>query len=107
MARRPEALGWKVRAPRSGRAQVETWAEPGAAARQVRIDGKPAPQAALGRILRMVWLTPAMDRLWTDAAEGRRRFLDRLALAFEPGHAEAALAYEARCATATACCATR
>jgi DNA replication and repair protein RecF len=60
----------------------------------VRIDDKPAPQSALGRILRMVWLTPAMDRLWMDAAEGRRRFLDRLVLGFEPGHAEAALAYE-------------
>ncbi len=42
----------------------------------------------------MVWLTPAMDRLWTEAAGERRRFLDRIALGFEPDHAEAALAYE-------------
>jgi DNA replication and repair protein RecF len=35
-----------------------------------------------------------MDRLWMDAAEGRRRYLDRLVLGFEPSHAEAALAYE-------------
>jgi DNA replication and repair protein RecF len=35
-----------------------------------------------------------MDRLWTDAAEGRRRFLDRIALSFFPEHGEAALAYE-------------
>jgi DNA replication and repair protein RecF len=42
----------------------------------------------------MVWLTPAMDRLWLEGAGDRRRFLDRIALGFEPGHAETALAYE-------------
>jgi DNA replication and repair protein RecF len=42
----------------------------------------------------MLWLTPAMDRLWLEAPEGRRRFLDRMAMAFFPDHAEAALAYE-------------
>jgi DNA replication and repair protein RecF len=35
-----------------------------------------------------------MDRLWTEGAEGRRRFLDRIAMSFDPGHAEAVLAYE-------------
>lgn len=96
IARRPEGLGWKVFAlveslgrPR----ELETWAEPGGA-RQVRIDGKAAPQVALGRTLRVVWLTPAMDRLWTEGADGRRRFLDRIAMSFEPGHAEAVLDYE-------------
>ena len=42
----------------------------------------------------MIWLVPAMDRLWIEGAEGRRRFLDRLALSFAPDHAEAALAYD-------------
>lgn len=96
IGRRPEGLGWKVAALVEilGRVhEVETWAEPGGA-RQVRIDGKPAPQVALGRILRMVWLTPAMDRLWTEGADGRRRFLDRIAMSFEPRHAEAVLDYE-------------
>ncbi|GGW25912.1 DNA replication and repair protein RecF [Gemmobacter lanyuensis] len=95
-ARRPEALGWKVAAQVAGLTaahEVETWAEAGAA-RQVRIDGKAAPQVALARILRLVWLVPSMDRLWTEAAEGRRRFLDRLTLSFSPDHAEAVLAYE-------------
>jgi DNA replication and repair protein RecF len=96
IARRPEGLGWKVFAllRSMGRVhEVETWAEIGGA-RQVRIDGKAAPQVALGRTLRMVWLTPAMDRLWTEGADGRRRFLDRIAMSFEPGHAEAVLDYE-------------
>ena len=96
IARRPEAIGWKVTAEAAGlhaAHQLETWAE-GGAARVVRIDGKSAPQVALARILRMVWLVPSMDRLWIEAAEGRRRFLDRLTLSFAPDHAEAVLAYE-------------
>jgi DNA replication and repair protein RecF len=96
IARRPEALGWKVTALLQSLHQlheVETWAEDGAP-RQVRIDDKPAPQLALGRIARVVWLVPAQDRLWTEGAEARRRFLDRMAMSFEPGHADAVLVYE-------------
>lgn len=96
LARRPEALGWRVRADVQGLDaphEVETGAE-GSATRLVRIDGKPAPQVALARILRVLWLVPAMDRLWIEAAEGRRRFLDRMTLSFAPDHAEAVLAYE-------------
>lgn len=95
LARRPEAIGWKVAATVAGLSaahELETWAEGGP--RQVRVDGKAAPQLALARILRMVWLVPAMDRLWIEAAEGRRRFLDRTVLSFAPDHAEAVLAYE-------------
>lgn len=96
MTRRPEALGWKVSGVLQSLHQlheVEIWSE-GGAARQVKIDDKPAPQVALGRIARVLWLIPAMDRLWIEGAEGRRRFLDRMTLSFEPGHAEATLAYE-------------
>jgi DNA replication and repair protein RecF len=96
IARRPEALGWKVAALMDSAGtthEIDTWAEPGQA-RQVRVDGKNVPQLALGRICRMVWLVPAMDRLWTEGADGRRRFLDRMAMSFEPGHAEAVLEYE-------------
>ncbi|AMY68070.1 recombination protein F [Frigidibacter mobilis] len=96
LARRPEAIGWKVSAVlRAGAAvhELETTAEDGQP-RAVRIDGKAAPQAALARVCRVVWLVPSMDRLWIEAAEGRRRFLDRLVLSFAPHHAEAVLAYE-------------
>ncbi len=93
MTRRPAGLGWKIVATLSSGETVETAAEPGRP-RTVAIDGKPAPQAALGRLLRVLWLTPAMDRLWIEGAEGRRRFLDRIALSFRPSHAEAALAYD-------------
>lgn len=96
MVRRPEALGWKVGALAHGSGQVHelsTWSEDGAA-RQVRIDDKSASQIALGRIIRLLWLIPSMDRLWIEGTEGRRRFLDRMVLSFEPAHAEASLAYE-------------
>lgn len=96
LARRPEALGWKVSASVQGLSaahELETWAEPGEM-RQVRIDGKAATQSGLGRLLRVLWLVPAMDRLWIEAAEGRRRFLDRLTLSFFPEHAEQTLTYE-------------
>ena len=96
LIRRPEALGWKVKADlQSGHQthEIETWAEP-QSSRQVRIDGKAAPQVALGRIAKILWLVPAMDRLWIEGAEGRRRFLDRATMSFEPTHAEAVLSYE-------------
>ncbi len=95
LSRRPEALGWKITAKlHAGHAHdIETWAEPGSP-RQLRIDGKTAPQTALGRLARILWLVPSMDRLWLEGAEGRRRFLDRMTLSFEPAHAEATLAYE-------------
>ncbi len=96
MARKPEALGWKVTADVQGLGtahQIETWATIGEG-RQLLIDGKAATQISLARILRMVWLVPAMDRLWIEAAEGRRRFLDRMTLSFAPDHADAVLTYE-------------
>ncbi len=94
--RRPEAIGWKIAADVSGPGglhRLETWAEPGGS-RQVRLDDKAATQLALGQVMRVLWLVPAMDRLWLEGAEGRRKFLDRMALSFFPDHAEAALAYE-------------
>jgi DNA replication and repair protein RecF len=63
--------------------------------RQVRINGAPASANSLSDWLSVLWLTPAMDRLFADAASGRRRFLDRLVLALNPGHATHAARYEA------------
>jgi DNA replication and repair protein RecF len=98
LARRPEALGWKITARFGAGASaalqdLATWAEPGRS-RDVRINGKAATQSALAQVVRMVWLVPAMDRLWIEGAEGRRRFLDRLTLSLAPDHADLALAYE-------------
>lgn len=96
IARRPESLGWRVAARVAGLTaahEIETRADPDGA-RQVVIDGKQATQSRLGEILRVLWLVPAMDRLWIEGAEGRRKFLDRITLGFYPDHAEAVLTYE-------------
>jgi DNA replication and repair protein RecF len=96
MTRRPEALGWKISALLHGPlgvSEIDIVSEKGSA-RQVRVDGKPAPQTALGRIARVLWLIPSMDRLWIEGADGRRRFLDRMTLSFLPDHGEISLAYE-------------
>lgn len=64
--------------------------------RVVRIDGAPAPgPSSLGDIVRLLWLTPAQDRLFMESAGERRRFLDRMTLAHDPAHARAANDYEA------------
>lgn len=55
--------------------------------RAVRINGAAAAASSLAEWLAIIWLTPAMDRLFLDSAGARRRFLDRLVLALEPSHA--------------------
>ncbi|MEA3033780.1 MAG: replication and repair protein RecF [Sphingomonadales bacterium] len=63
--------------------------------RQVRVNGAAASATSLSEWLSILWLTPAMDRLFQEGASGRRRFLDRLVLALEPGHAVHSARYEA------------
>ena len=63
--------------------------------RQVRIGGVASSANALADHLAIVWLTPAMDRLFMDSPGGRRRFLDRLTLALHPAHAVHSARYEA------------
>ena len=63
--------------------------------RQVRVNGAPASVNSLSEWLSVLWLTPAMDRLFSGSAGDRRRFLDRLVLALEPSHAHHASRYEA------------
>ncbi|MEM9966463.1 MAG: DNA replication/repair protein RecF [Pseudomonadota bacterium] len=96
MTRRPEAIGWKITAVLCAHHQhheIDIRSEAGAS-RQILIDGKSAPQNALARVARVLWLIPSMDRLWIEGAEGRRRFLDRMTLSFLPEHADHSIAYE-------------
>ncbi|MEM1410265.1 MAG: DNA replication/repair protein RecF [Pseudomonadota bacterium] len=63
--------------------------------REVKIDGEPTRSAsALADIIRFLWLTPAMDRLFMDAPAERRRFLDRIAAAGSSEHVAIAARYE-------------
>ena len=63
--------------------------------RIVRINGATHAATALSEWLSVIWLTPAMDRLFSDSAGERRRFLDRLVLAFIPEHARHSSRYDA------------
>src|SRR5919197_621502 len=75
-----------------GLATLGTGIEPPASedaviSRKCRIDREPVGSAAhFADHLRVVWLVPAMDGLFTGPASGRRRFLDRLVLAVDAEH---------------------
>ena len=63
--------------------------------RVFRLDGQPVrSRAGIAERLSAVWLTPQMDRLFVEGAGARRRFLDRLVLALEPGHAREVAAHD-------------
>jgi len=80
----------------AGPVEIGTGFDPGeAGARRLRINGAPARSADdLLEHLRILWLTPAMDGLFTGPAADRRRFLDRLVLSVDPAHGSRALDYE-------------
>ncbi|WP_203309236.1 DNA replication/repair protein RecF [Sphingomonas beigongshangi] len=63
--------------------------------RLTRIQGAAATANALTEWITVLWLTPAMDRLFVEPAGERRRFLDRLTLALTPAHGQHAARYEA------------
>lgn len=94
----PSEARWAVAATvRRGETEYEigTGLTEQSSSRHVRLNGVEAKGSAeLGEVVQMVWLTPAMDRLFIESASGRRRFLDRLVLGFDAGHARAATRYE-------------
>ncbi|MBM9400940.1 DNA replication/repair protein RecF [Gluconacetobacter azotocaptans] len=75
---------------------IATGSDPARPERRVfRMDGETLrSQAGLSDHLSAVWLTPQMDRLFLEGLPGRRRFLDRLVLALEPGHARELAAHD-------------
>jgi DNA replication and repair protein RecF len=91
--------GWSVAATLAtpgGDVEIGTGTSAGAPERRlVRINGAAATAATLGDWLALVWLTPAMDRIFSDTPAARRRFLDRLVLALHPGHGREVVRYDA------------
>ena len=93
---RIEGEGGFAAAARLGHIEIGTGTQPTAPERrQVRINAAPASVNSLSEWLSVLWLTPAMDRLFLGPAGDRRRFLDRLVLALEPSHAHHSSRYEA------------
>ena len=63
--------------------------------RRVRVNHAPARSSdALLEHLRVAWLTPSMDGLFTGPASDRRRFLDRAVLAIDRTHGSRFNAFE-------------
>lgn len=63
--------------------------------RVCRIDGASASgPSAFADCLRLIWLTPAHDRLFMEGAGERRRFIDRMAMALDPAMARVSNDYE-------------
>jgi DNA replication and repair protein RecF len=90
--------GWAVAArldTADGETTIGTGCEPASDRRVFRLDGAaPRNQADIARLIAAVWLTPQMDRLFQEGLSGRRRFLDRLVWALEPGHAREMAAHD-------------
>jgi DNA replication and repair protein RecF len=98
-----EARSWAVAAKLGGPAgecDIGTGRDPAAEEgtrdrRLLRIDGTSYRGLnGLAERLAVLWLTPQMDGLFLDSKSARRRFLDRLVLCFDPGHAGRLNAYE-------------
>jgi DNA replication and repair protein RecF len=66
----------------------------GRSKRIAKLDGAVTTQTELGELVRIIWLTPSMDRVFAGPAGDRRRFFDRQVLAHFPSHGPAGAAYE-------------
>ena len=62
--------------------------------RVMRRDGETVSQSEIGRMFSVSWLTPRMDGIFLDSPGARRRFLDRLVIAFDPAHIGRTSRYE-------------
>lgn len=78
-----------------GPVDIGTGGTPGETGRRVRINGANARTVEeMSDYLRLLWLTPAMDGLFTGPASDRRRFLDRLVTVLIPGHSSSVSDFE-------------
>jgi DNA replication and repair protein RecF len=90
----PFRLEAGLRTP-DGPVDIASGREPESDRRWLEIAGQPVRGlAALADLVAITWLTPAMDRLFVDAAAERRRFLDRLVLGVYPDHARRLAIFE-------------
>ena len=90
----PWAVAATIETP-DGPADIGTGAAPDEGGRRVRINGANARTIEqMSDYLRLLWLTPSMDGLFTGPAAERRRFLDRLVTTLIPSHSAAVADYD-------------
>ncbi len=97
-ARANSGGGWSVIAEVTGPyglVKLQTGITPDDPQRRLRIDGELAKSLDfLTDHCRMLWLTPAMDGLFSGPPGDRRKYLDRMVLAIDPAHGRRVAAYD-------------
>lgn len=67
----------------------------GSEKRRLKINGFPARnQSEFAEHLNVIWIVPAMARLFQEGGSIRRKFIDRMAYAFDPNHVNRLHRYE-------------
>lgn len=95
LTRHGAGTGWTISATADDRKLGVGLETDGTASKRViRIDGAPSQASDLAELIRIVWLTPAMDGVFRGGASDRRRFFDRQVMAHVPSHGTAAARYE-------------
>ena len=96
MPRHGGETGWTISATLDDERKIGVGLDRGATGnkRTVRLDGVPATASDLADLIRIVWLTPAMDSVFRGGASERRRFFDRQVMAHIPGHGSVSSRYE-------------
>lgn len=64
------------------------------AGRVMRLEGQTVSQTEIGEYISVSWLAPHMDGIFVDSPSARRRFLDRLIVAFDAAHIGRMARYE-------------
>ena len=96
MTRRDAENGWTISATLNDDRKIGVGLETAGTGhkRNIRLDGAPATATDLAELIRIVWLTPAMDSVFRGGASERRRFFDRQVMAHIPSHGSVAGRYE-------------
>ena len=95
LSRRPDQLGWKL----IGQIDIDDRIYEVSTlygtdkSRKIFIDGKSVSQHELGRLIKILWITPLMDRIWLEGSNERRRFLDRLVSTIVSDHTDNLVKY--------------
>lgn len=86
MARFDGDGGFSVFATTFDESDICVFLNPGETNKRVKIDNENSSSAELAKRLRIVWLTPREDRIFTESVSDRRAFFDHLVASFEPSH---------------------
>ena len=96
MTRHDAETGWTVSATLDNEQKLGVGVDSSGTGykRSIRLDGAPATASDLADLVRIVWLTPAMDSVFRGGASERRRFFDRQVMAHIPSHGSVSNRYE-------------